>query len=836
MYRVLAARSLKFLEQRDEDVAMYQRALHQQSKGMQRTLAGSRSASSLGRGKGSRHTEEKEGRGSGGPFWQSPTDSVGLEHGSYARSSGEKAPVSNPLLGKQKDGDGQGGLTRSQSHATILINDKANKDDLLNMRIRNSIERQKNRTYMLVDEAMQRRRRKALQKESALDSAAAELIQQATAKQRKHEHDRPSTGSASNTPRLIPATTPKSSSASSSTSVGVWSSLGHQYMPAGTPDVDLPELNNGIPLRELTRQRAPRPAPMKEASDHRKKYEQLVEMFRAQRHHYVQAPRRDGFDGVPKMQEESVLLNSPVIQQLIAPSFPANANANAANSTNAATSSSNTASPPSWDINPILLDMSTSVESGVNPSNQSLLARLYQTQNKQVQKIINGAAAAKPSNQATPNAQTSSSTGEEGGTPDSGKSASTPAPPSALSAPASPVKSSHKIVPKDPLRSVDRIAALQPRKWDQYSVRPMASSASVPNFDRRDLGSGHGTRHGLHRGSGSGLSIDHLPDNHPAHIHPNTRPSSGASVVRPGQLAASPSAPALMSSSGTGASTAHTMSPSPSASSVATAPTAPLPSTSASPIPGSGAPDGGVKRGVRFSGGIGLAMGGAASDPNLTADELEAIRRREKLAIKREMLRKRRAKEEKARQQAAAVASQLAESRIDHLNRWRNAFDSTKQKVDRLLIKRLVSRAESRAYALESAQGAEGEGDGEAIKAIIEAVTARQERQMRRLEKDSQRNSDWSGRLSRQRPKATLGERSSSRVSFTDDHTPSGRASPIPSPQPSSTASHTRNPTQEEEQKVEIAPYSEADHRAKNVAPTQQPTTQQLVQEAFAET
>jgi len=106
----------------------------------------------------------------------------------------------------------------------------------------------------------------------------------------------------------------------------------------------------------------------------------------------------------------------------------------------------------------------------------------------------------------------------------------------------------------------------------------------------------------------------------------------------------------------------------------------------------------------------------------LSPDEQSAAaqaRRAESLSLHRARVAKRKAKEAADREVFGAVMKQLGESRLDHLHRWRNAFDATKMKMDRLLIKRLVSRAEARAHAID--------GGPEALAPVVDAVLSAQE-------------------------------------------------------------------------------------------------------------
>jgi hypothetical protein len=322
-----------------------------------------------------------------------------------------------------------------------------------------------------------------------------------------------------------------------------------------------------------------------------------------------------------------------------------------------------------------------------------------------------------------------------------------------------PSSSSYSSKPhKETIRSVDRIAALQPRKWDP---RSLAHASSLPSFGhlQHNRGGGGGGGGGMPAWGTGGpkpgpnglVSLAGLPDNHPAHTHPSVHPAqpslAQAKALAAEQLAKEKaeqaSTQAMLGanaqavhnmfgpSTGTGAS--QSSSPQHKLGSSASAPALHSPA-------GSSAAGGGAH--VKFAaevggGGSGHTRGGGgggsrASSSSIStrgmivgalseelSPEESALRRAESLSLHRARASKRKAKESAERELFGAVMRQLGESRLDHLHRWRNAFDGTKQKMDRLLIKRLVSRAEARAAAME--------GGADTMAPVVDAVLSAQE-------------------------------------------------------------------------------------------------------------
>jgi hypothetical protein len=246
-----------------------------------------------------------------------------------------------------------------------------------------------------------------------------------------------------------------------------------------------------------------------------------------------------------------------------------------------------------------------------------------------------------------------------------------------------------------------------------------------------------------------------LPDNHPAHTHPSVHPAqpslAQAKALAAEQLAKEKAeqastqamlganAQAVHNMFGPGAgTTAATQSSSPQnkLGSSASAPALHSPTGSSAASGGAhvkfAAEVGGGGPGHTRGSGGGGGGGSRASSSSIStrgmivgalseelSPEESALRRAESLSLHRARVSKRKAKESAERELFGAVMRQLGESRLDHLHRWRNAFDGTKQKMDRLLIKRLVSRAEARAAAME--------GGADTMAPVVDAVLSAQE-------------------------------------------------------------------------------------------------------------
>ena len=198
-------------------------------------------------------------------------------------------------------------------------------------------------------------------------------------------------------------------------------------------------------------------------------------------------------------------------------------------------------------------------EGGTNPANQSLLARLYQTQAihlraNQVQHQHGVSAAQVAAAAAASAAALAAAAGDKtDGTGDAANADGAVTSPTSSSptggglthsasagALTTPARHSRH---ESPMTSVDRIAALRPRPmsssnpsqpgWDATSVRPLASSSSLSNFERRPIGAALHMGHKINMAGGMEQNVHltkdakllaQLPESHAAHMHTGILP------------------------------------------------------------------------------------------------------------------------------------------------------------------------------------------------------------------------------------------------------------------------------------------------------------------------
>lgn len=611
MYRVLAARSLKFLEQRQEDTASYQRQLKEAKDGRTRSATAARPTDHITHGEEEDAHARVKDTPAGGAFHIEYPDKSSNSNGSFVRQVGDRAVAPPPLLGyppkPQPTSEmpaGANSTNANKQHAHIIIHEKKDKSDQLNLRIQTSMEKQKLQTYILVDDVIQNRLKKKRNKDLSISTSLAAL-------------------------RGIKVPTSHTVAAQKDlVGVGVWSTLGADYQQQGPPDLDLPTLNWGVPLRELTKSKQPRPAPLKESSDHRKKYEGLVELFRTQRHRVMKPHPRDGQDGVPRPQSSKLTIGG-------------------ANSLAAAM---NAGSSMAWDVNPLLTDISISDEASQNPANQSLLARLYQTQSQarlalmKDEKEDHGSSSSDPHGHSDMKRSHSSSAG--------GVRAR---------------DRSHPI--EQPVTSVDRIAALQPRRvgWDASSIRPLASSASASNFERRAPALTQGQSHAVKLSHS--MSLTALPETHPAQTHAALLPQT-VTPAHAKQLA--------QDQADRDARDAKSLS-----IGVRLNKSASHGDIGSRSLVSPGSVGGGRDRSNVSSPTRPKFTSRHGPSTMLAADHPEYMtRKREAFTMAKERAKKKKAKEEKEKEVYEAVMKQLAESRLDHVGKQQHKNNNSVPEFD----------------------------------------------------------------------------------------------------------------------------------------------------------